>query len=127
MSKLPETQRARRPAPKAGRRFVTMRKVISISEVVAPIQGEKDPGEVWASADAAYHEGKLKVKLECFMRRSSDSRHVTARWLPEAETVVEHIDFEDGSPAAREIFENWVKRVRRAVRDRSGGGASSPA
>jgi hypothetical protein len=24
-------------------------------------------------------------------------------------------DFEEGNPAAKEIFENWVKRLRRAV------------
>jgi hypothetical protein len=29
--------------------------------------------------------------------------------------VSERVDFEEGSPAAKEIFKNWVKRVRRAV------------
>jgi hypothetical protein len=38
-----------------------MKKVISISEIVAPVQIEDDFGEVWASAEANYHEGKLEV------------------------------------------------------------------
>ena len=101
-----------------------MKKVISISEIVAPIQVENDLCKVWASAEADYHEGKLEVKLESFLRRSSDNKRVSASWLPETETVVEHIDFEEGSPAAKEIFESWVRRVRRAVTKRSGMGAS---
>ena len=101
-----------------------MKKVISISEIVASIQVENDLCKVWASAAADYHEGKLEVKLESFLRRSSDNKRVSASWLPETETVVEHIDFEEGSPAAKEIFENWVRRVRRAVTKRSGMGAS---
>ena len=43
-----------------------MKKVISISEIVAPIQVENDLCDVWASAEADYHEGKLEVKLEAF-------------------------------------------------------------
>jgi hypothetical protein len=97
-----------------------MKKVISISEIVAPIQVENDLCNVWASAEADYHEGKLEVKLESFLRRSSDNERASASWLPETETVVEHIGFEEGSPAAKEIFESWAKRVRRAVRKRSG-------
>ena len=38
-----------------------------------------------------------------------------ASWLPGKEAVNERVDFEEGNPAAKEIFENWVKRVRRAV------------
>jgi len=94
-----------------------MKKVISISEIVAPIRVENDACEVWASADADYDEAKsrLEVKLDSFLRRSSDNEHLPASWLPGKETVSERVDFEEGSPAAKEIFENWVKRVRRAV------------
>jgi hypothetical protein len=74
--------------------------------------------EVWASAHADYNEAKsrLEVKLDSFLRRSSDNEHLPASWLPGTETVSERIDLEEVSPAAKEIFENWVKRVRRAVR-----------
>ena len=102
-----------------------MKKVISISEIVAPIQVENDLCEVWASAEADYHEGTLEVKLDSFLRRSSDNEHLSASWLPETETVIEHIDFEEGSPAAKEIFESWVKRVRRAIGKRPGIGGLS--
>ena len=104
-----------------------MKKVISISEIVAPIQIEDDFCEVWASAEANYHEGKLEVKLDSFLRRSSDNEHLSTNWLPETETVIERVDFEEGSPAAKEIFENWVKRVRQAVGKRIVIRGSSPA
>jgi hypothetical protein len=104
-----------------------MKKVISISEIVAPIQIENEVCEVWASAEAGYYEGKLEVKLDSFLRRSSDNKHLSASWLPETETVVERVDFEEGSRAAKEIFENWVRRVRRALGKRFSAEASSPA
>jgi hypothetical protein len=104
-----------------------MKKVISISEIVAPIQIEDDLCEVWASAEASYHEGKLEVELDSFVRRSSDNEHLSASWLPETQTVIERVDFEEGSPAAKEIFENWVKRVRQAIGKRIVVRRSSPA
>jgi hypothetical protein len=97
-----------------------MKKVISISEIVAPIRVENDHYEIWASADANYHEGQLEVQLDSFLRRSTDNEHLSPSWLPaKHQTVIEHVDFEEGSPAAKEIFENWVKRVRRSVGKRS--------
>ena len=92
-----------------------MKKIISISEIVAPIQVESDLCEIWASADASYHKGKLEVKLDSFLRRSRDNEHLSADWLPAAEKVIERVGLEEGSPAAKEIFGNWVERVRRAI------------
>ena len=102
-----------------------MKKVISISEIVAPTQVENDLCEVWASADATYHEGKIEVNLDSFLRRSRDDQHLPASWLPKSETVIERVDLEEGSPAAKEIFANWVKRVRRALGKRSAVATSS--
>jgi hypothetical protein len=102
-----------------------MKKVISISEIVAPVQVDHDLCEVWASADATYHKGKLEVNLDSFLRRSSDDQLLPASWLPDTETVIERVDPEEGTPAAKEIFANWVKRVRRAVASRSALGTSS--
>jgi hypothetical protein len=92
-----------------------MKKIISISEIVAPIQVESDLCEIWASADASDHKGKLEVKLDSFLRRSRDNEHLSADWLPAAEKVIERVGLEEGSPAAKEIFGNWVQRVRRAI------------
>ena len=97
-----------------------MKRVISISEIVRPVQVENDFCEVWASADANYGEAKsqLEVKLDAFLRRSKDNKRLTASWLPPAETVAERVDIEEASPAAKEIFESWVQRVRRATEGR---------
>jgi hypothetical protein len=94
-----------------------MRKVISISEIVTPFQAGDDACELWASADADYDEerSQVGVKLDSFLRRSSDGRHLPVNWLPRAETVTESVPLEEGSPATKEIFEAWVQRVRRAI------------
>ena len=97
-----------------------MKKLISISEIVAAIRVEDEACEVWAIADANYDEAKsrLEVKLDSFVRRSSDNKHLLASWLPGTETVNEAVAFEEGSPAAKEIFQNWVKQIRRAVQQK---------
>jgi hypothetical protein len=105
---------------------IAMKKVISISEIVAPIQLKNDLCEVWATADASYHEGQLEVKLDRFVRRARDNEHLQASWLPETERVVERVDFEEGSSATKEIFANWVKRVRQAIGKHSAVANCSP-
>jgi hypothetical protein len=104
-----------------------MKKVISISEVVGPVQVRNDLCEVWASADASAHERKLEVKLDSFLRRASDNKQLSATWLPESQRVVEVVDPEEASLAAKEIFANWVQRVRRAVREHSTVETSLPS
>ena len=104
-----------------------MKKIISISEIVASIQVKGDLCEIWASADASYHEGKLEVKLDSFLRRARDNERFSADWLPAAEKVIEHVGLEEGSPAAKEIFGNWVERVRRAISKRSAVEISLPS
>lgn len=96
-----------------------MKRVISISEIVAPVQIESDSCEVWASAEADYDEVKaeLKVELGSFVS-SKDNKRLSANWLPPDERVSEHVDFEEASAAAKEIFESWVHRVRRAAETR---------
>ena len=105
-----------------------MKRVISISEIVTPLQLEGESCEVWASAEANYDEVNLEldVRLEAFLRRSKDNKHLPTRWLPPPENLREHVDFEEASSAAKEIFENWVHRIRRAMEARSDATASPP-
>lgn len=104
------------PAAGAG-----MKRVISISEIVAPLQMEGEACEVWASAEAGYDEAtsELCVKLEAFLRRSKDNKRLPVLWLPSTQNVREHVDFEEASPAAKEIFESWAHRVKRSTAMRS--------
>lgn len=105
-----------------------MKRVISISEIVAPVQVESNPCEVWASADAGYNEAnaELEVELGAYLRRSRDNKRLSANWLPPDEKVSERVDFDEASSAAKEIFESWVHRVRRAIETRFDA-ISSPA
>ena len=97
-----------------------MKKVISISEFVAPIRVENDACEVWASADANYDQAKSRLASEArqFSATFQRQQALAASWLPGTEAVNERVDFEEGNPAAKEIFQNWVKRVRRAVQQK---------
>jgi hypothetical protein len=68
----------------------SLRRVISISQIVVPMRAENGSWEVWASADANYDEAKsqLEVKLDSFLRRSSDDKRLTPNWLPSSQTVL---------------------------------------
>jgi hypothetical protein len=98
-----------------------MKRVISISEIIAPVQIDSDACEVWASAEADYDDAnkELKVELGAFLRRSKDNNRLAVNWLPPDEKVTERVEFQDASPAAKEIFQNWVHRVRRATEMRA--------
>ena len=93
-----------------------MRKVIYISEVVMPYETKAGPGEVFVSADAHYDEtkGELVVALSSLVRCHETGEKRWEDWLPRSETLREAMDFEEGMPATKEIFESWVKRIRSA-------------
>ncbi|MGA7216492.1 MAG: hypothetical protein WBX20_20000 [Terrimicrobiaceae bacterium] len=94
-----------------------MRNIISIRETIAPFRDGDAQCEVWASAEGVYDEtdARLEVKLDSYLRRSSDSQPLPTSWLPETQTVISATPFEDGASVAKEMFKHWVKRVRQAV------------
>jgi hypothetical protein len=94
-----------------------MRRVISISQIVAPIHVESGSWEVWASADVNYDEAKslLEVKLDSFLRRARDDKRLSTNRLPNAQAVFSTVPFEQGGSVAKKMFEQWVKRLRRTV------------
>jgi hypothetical protein len=67
----------------------------------------------------------LKATLDT--EPSCPCQQLPASWLPDTETVIERVDPEERTPAAKEIVANWVKRVRRAIGKRSAVGTSSVA
>ena len=103
--------------PAAPLRSPYMRKVISISQTVVHVYAENGRCEVWASGNAKYDEthARLEVKLDSFLRRSWDDKRARADWLPNSQTVMSTASFEEGTSIAKEIFNNWLRRVRQAV------------
>jgi hypothetical protein len=84
------------------------------------MRAENGSWEVWASADANYDEARsqLEVKLDSFLRRSSDDKRLTPNWLPSSQTVLSSVPFEEGGPLAKRMFEHWVRRLHRTVQPR---------
>lgn len=97
-----------------------MRRVLSISEVVETLATPGGAVEVLATGDAEYDEGTAQL----VMRLDSVLRPVDARnnghglpegWLPRPDKVLNHLDWAEALPAARDIFRDWVKRVHQSV------------
>ena len=102
-----------------------MRRVISISQSVAPIHAENGSWEVWASADANYDEAKLQLEVtfDSFLRRSRDDKRLISNWLPGSQTVLSSVPLEEGGPLAKRMFEHWVERLRRTIQPKSNSGS----
>lgn len=97
-----------------------MRKVLSISEIVQDLDLEMEPRELCASAEADYDEKKstLVVRLDAFVRQVRHAGSDTCLkpdWLPQGQTLREHVSEEEASEMARDIFHRWTKKIRESA------------
>lgn len=76
--------------------------------------------EVFAEADAEYDAPtqQLAVQLQCYLR-PEDVTHANERvspeWLPRPQIDREHVEAEEASDLAKDIFKRWCAKVRAAV------------
>lgn len=98
--------------------MVAMESVVFLSEIVAEIGSDKDLQEVCASADATYdrQSGVAVVELKSLTRPAGivGTRNAVD-WLPADQTVKESVPREEASEFARDVFMDWVKKVRAAI------------
>ena len=93
-----------------------------LSEPVASRELEDGFYEIWATAEGNYDEARseLRVSLDSFVRptdiRLRDVR-IDAEWLPKGGDVAEHVGADEAHEQAREIFDSWVRKVRRHIPD----------
>lgn len=96
-----------------------MKNIAFISEILPlPQRGENPETEVHTAADSSYDEDHefLKVRLTCSLHpRGGGKQQIEATWLPRMETVIEKVSLEEALPATKDVFHNWVARVRRAI------------
>jgi len=96
-----------------------MKRIISISEVVESARSWQGQWELRATAEADYHETKseLVVQLDSFVRTADVKlpSGLPQGWLPKKQTLVERMPWEDALPAAKEIFQRWVRKVRQSL------------
>lgn len=99
-----------------------MRRVLSISEVVETLATPSGAVEVLATGDADYDEDRaqMEMRLDSQFRpveAKSDDHGLPAVRLPQGDTVRIGLDWGEALPAARDIFQSWVKRVHQSVSD----------
>ena len=105
----------------ARRKFLrVMRKIISISEIVAAHEIPAGSEEICASAEADYDEANSQLVVElasCFRVADRRGREqcVPQAWLPKAQTVKESVPPEEAVPAAKDIFQRWVHKMRQSI------------
>jgi hypothetical protein len=97
-----------------------MRNRLSLSEIVGEAQHPEGRCEVCASAEGIYEEGteRLVVKLDCWLRpqmTAEQAKKIQADWLPHAETVTASVSRSEASDLTKEIFDTWVKLVRKSI------------
>lgn len=105
---------------RAGSLINNMKTVAMLSEPVASKELKDGVYEVWATAESQYDDARseLQVDLDCFVRptdiRLKDVR-IDPQWLPKKGKVAEHVSSEEAHDQTKEIFESWVRKVRRHI------------
>jgi len=81
---------------------------------------DKDEYEVFATAHAAYDptSGSLTVTLDSFLH-PGDIAHIEDRivppWLPPKQVDREHVDSNEASDLAKDVFHRWCEKIRRCI------------
>ena len=97
-----------------------MKTVAMLSEAVGSKELKDGVYEVWATAEAQYDDARseLLVDLDSFVRptdiRLKETR-IDPEWLPKKGKVAEHVGSHEAHDQAKEIFESWVRKVRRHI------------
>lgn len=91
-----------------------------MTEILDEVEADGCPCEVIATGGAEYDESTstLLLRLESSLRpldTAHQPRRLSAPWLPGAETVRERVPFGGCRLVAKDIFEVWTRRVRRAI------------
>lgn len=97
-----------------------MNTLLDTTKVVGSIEIDGTPHEVCAEAEATFDRpsSMLTVKLHAFLR-TLEHTHLgetaAANWLPAADTVTEHVDREEATALAKDVFASWCHKVERAI------------
>jgi len=97
-----------------------VRNRVSLSEVVGETQRPEGRCEICTSAEGIHEEynERLIVELDCWPHPVITAEHDTqiqADWLPQAETVTASVSRSEASDMTKDIFDSWVKLVRKSI------------
>lgn len=90
--------------------------LLDTTQVIATVQLDGATHELCAEAMANHdrHSNRLTVKLRAFLRAEQHD-HIgeisTPNWLPEPQTVTEHVAAEEAHDLANDIFASWCHKL----------------
>lgn len=97
-----------------------MRRIITSSEIIGTFRKEGHEYELCASADGNYDDERCQLVMDldsCIRpidRHGAGGDHSTS-WLPKPQNVKESVPLDEAREVARDVFQNWVHRVRQSV------------
>ena len=99
-----------------------MSRVFSISEIVASKSIEGEAYEIHAAVKSAYDDAtsRLTIDLDSFLHPADITSHaapIRPDWLPRHDTIRESIPSEEAFSETKEVFHNWVGKVRTSIPD----------
>lgn len=100
--------------------FEMMNKLLDTTKVVGTTMINEAPHEVCAEAEASHDKvtGQLMVSLRSYLR-TLEHTHLgegaSAGWLPAPEVVREHVDHDEASEMAKDVFSSWCHKVQQAI------------
>ncbi|MBI3849962.1 MAG: hypothetical protein HY298_06680 [Verrucomicrobia bacterium] len=97
-----------------------MRKVVSLREVVVSVRNAGGGWELCATADAKYDTASstVVVELDSLVQPTDLPPGVDGfrqPWLPAKEVVRRRVPLPEARVAARNVFQHWTMKVRRAI------------
>jgi len=97
-----------------------MKTILSTSEILGFVAHDESELEICATAEANFEEGRSQMEVEldsvlCPVNMRSPERPVCPGWLPKKQTVREHVPRSEAVELARDIFQQWVGRVRQSI------------
>lgn len=94
--------------------------LLNATQVLGTVEIDSAIHEVCAEALASHdrHKMELTVNLRAFLR-SEQQDHIGEQcipaWLPEPQTVIEHVPTEDAHAMASDVFASWKRKVEAAI------------
>lgn len=94
--------------------------LLDATQVLGTLEIDGAAYEVCAEAIANHdrHTNQLAVTLRAFLR-SEKHDHIgettTPAWIPQPQTVTEHVDAGEAHEMAQDILASWCVKVRRAI------------
>ena len=94
--------------------------LLDATQVLGTIQIEGALHEVCTEAVASHDRGsnRLTVNMRAFLRSEQQDRigeQSTPAWLPEPQTVIEHVEAEEAHAMASDVFASWKHKLSAVI------------